>query len=102
MPATIKTQLEECENYLFALDKEIKELKGSRRVLIDINTPKTNDLAMIALKELNRAYAKKAKLEKIINYYVPLIVRLNERVNLSEDIELAAIEFYAEEEKDKV
>lgn len=102
---SIKQELKELEEILFICEQKIKETQGNRSLLLDINTAKTDTLAIFATKALNKLYATKARTEKRINYLAKLankVIALNDICKLEADLDLAYIDYHIAEDKDKV
>ena len=102
---SIKQELKELEEILFLSEQKIKETKGNRSLLIDINTTKTDTLAISATEELNKLYGIKARAEKRINYLSKLskkVIALNDMCELEADLDLAYIDYHIAEDKDRV
>lgn len=102
---SIKQELRDLEETLFMCEQKIKETKGHRSLLLDLNTTKTDTLAIYATKALNKLYGIKAKTEKRINYLAKLankVIALNDICELEQDLDLAYIDYHIAEDKDKV
>lgn len=102
---SIKQELQNLEERLFLCEQKIKETQGSRSLLLDIKTTKTDTLAIYATTALNKLYGIKAKTEKRINYLAKLankVIALNDICELEQDLDLAYIDYFCAKEKDKV
>lgn len=102
---SIKQELQNLEEILFICEQKIKETKGNRSLLLDINTAKTDTLAIYATQALNKLYAAKARTEKKINYLAKLankVIALNDICQLEQDLDLAYIDYHIAEDKDQI
>lgn len=96
---TVINLLEDLKCYLQALELEIKRLKGSHSLLLSVNNAKGDELAMIAIKGLNAAYAKKAEIERRLHQYLLVLNQLKD-LKLEENMDLAYMMFEFSWDKD--
>lgn len=94
---TIRDELIIKEQKLFELDREIEITKSHRKLLLDINSPKTDLLAANALSVLNWYMGARAKLENEINNQCEILAKLKNSYQFWGDLELAAINIMQQE-----
>ena len=95
----IVNTLQELECFLEALEQEITRLKAHHSLLLELNGAKADELAMIAIKGLNSAYAKKAEIERRLDQYLLTVNQLKD-LKLEENLDLAEIRFQFSSDKD--